>query len=161
MRSTVGLLMMAMFLFFAVSSCKRVPSDEAAEKKAVQKVVEDFYSMYASKNFAGFSKLLAHDEDLVNFGIKNTEYWRGYEALEKAFTNPVEVLTIPHLGFSNLTIHISRDGSMAYYTLYIDFDITYEGRKLFTNGTRSSGVLEKREGRWLIVHFHHSMPVVE
>ena len=51
----------------------------------------------------------------------------------------------------------SRD--VAWFSEVADWDLTAEGKPVHIAGSRITGVLEKRQGNWLIVQFHTSVPV--
>ncbi len=60
----------------------------------------------------------------------------------------------------DLEVHISRSGDVAWYFADLDDVVSWEGKASnFSEGLRWTGVLEKRDGRWVIVQMHASLPV--
>jgi hypothetical protein len=53
----------------------------------------------------------------------------------------------------------SRDGNVAWYSCYLDDISEWDGQKGGWRNVRWTGVLERREGKWLIMQMHFSFPV--
>ncbi|MBN2356745.1 nuclear transport factor 2 family protein [candidate division KSB1 bacterium] len=161
MRLIHGLKLFFICILLFGFACQEVTVDREAEKAAVRQVVENFYAIYVNKDLESLPTVVAQDSDMVNFGTDLVEYWVGYDALESAFKKQAVAFENPQMTFNNLTIHLSTCATVAWYALQIDFEVIYQGQTVFWNGARTTGVLEKRDGKWLIVQFHNSMPVVE
>jgi len=59
----------------------------------------------------------------------------------------------------DLQIHLSRSGDVACHSADLDV-VSWEGKaSRFGEGLRWTGVLEKRDGRWVIVQMHASLAV--
>ena len=56
----------------------------------------------------------------------------------------------------DLTINISEKGDVAWYYCILDDVNEWKGKPACWMNTRWTGVLEKREGRWVIVQMHFS-----
>jgi hypothetical protein len=61
----------------------------------------------------------------------------------------------------NQIIKISRSGTVAWYSMFLNLTVTFRGETVQWEGARTTGVLEKRDGQWVIVQFHNSMPVLK
>jgi ketosteroid isomerase-like protein len=60
----------------------------------------------------------------------------------------------------DLQVHLSRSGDVAWYFANLDDVVSWEGKaSKFGEGLRWTGVLEKRDGRWVIVQMHASLAV--
>lgn len=55
-----------------------------------------------------------------------------------------------------ITVHPS--GMVAWFAEVADWDFKAAGHPVHAAGCRISGVLEKRNGRWVLIQFHGSMP---
>jgi hypothetical protein len=53
-------------------------------------------------------------------------------------------------------INLARSGSVAWFYCVLDDVNEWEGRPASWINTRWTGVLEKRDGRWVIVQMHFS-----
>ena len=57
----------------------------------------------------------------------------------------------------DLRVNLSADGSVAWFSCLLDDYGTWEGREIGWTNARWTGVLEKREGVWLMVQQHFSL----
>ncbi|NMD01640.1 MAG: nuclear transport factor 2 family protein, partial [Bacteroidales bacterium] len=58
----------------------------------------------------------------------------------------------------DMRIQFSRSGETAWYSCYLDDISEWDGRRSGWLNVRWTGVLEKRDGRWLIMQMHFSYP---
>ena len=56
-------------------------------------------------------------------------------------------------------IKVNPSGNTAWFSEIVDWDVVADGQPTHIDGSRITGVLEKRNGTWLIVQFHVSVPV--
>jgi hypothetical protein len=61
--------------------------------------------------------------------------------------------------FKELKINFSRSGSVAWYSAYVDDCGIFEGNEDCVMDVVQTGVLEKRDGKWVHVQIHGSYPV--
>jgi hypothetical protein len=61
--------------------------------------------------------------------------------------------------FKDLRITFSRSGNVAWYSCFLDDCSSYKGKESCLENVFQTGVLEKREGRWVHVLMHGSFPV--
>jgi hypothetical protein len=61
--------------------------------------------------------------------------------------------------FKDLRIVFSRSGNVAWYSCFLDDCSSYKGKESCLENVFQTGVLEKRDGRWVHVLMHGSYPV--
>jgi len=61
--------------------------------------------------------------------------------------------------FKDLRIRFSGSGDVAWYSCYLDDCGTFRGQEFCLNDVFQTGVLEKRQDRWVHVLMHGSYPV--
>lgn len=83
------------------------------------------------------------------------EWLVGYEALEQAMSAQNAALTDIHIDVTQETIHISHQEDMAWATNQWVFNARM-GDQAIALPLRCTWILEKRQDRWVIVHFHKS-----
>lgn len=64
-----------------------------------------------------------------------------------------------HFEFKNLRIVFSRSGDVVWYSSFLDDCSSYKGKESCMDNVFVTGVLEKRDGRWVHVLMHGSYPV--
>lgn len=136
-------------------------TDMDSEFAQVEKAINQFYHLYETKDLELLKALIADDDDMVNFGTDAVEYWVGPDQLKESLQQQWAAFDEPHITLENVAIKISESGSVAWYSLFINLNVTFKGKISEWKGARSTGVLEKRKGKWLIVQFHNSMPQIE
>ncbi len=145
------------FCLSLFSGCqKTTPAvDIEAEKGQIQSVLSNYVASVENEDLDLYAKCLAHDADMVNFGSMG-EPIVGWEALQKVMEDQNAALAETKITVAGTKIYVSEDGKLAWATCLWDF-----GAKMAESPVllpvRCTWVLEKREGRWVIIHFHKSM----
>jgi hypothetical protein len=57
----------------------------------------------------------------------------------------------------DLHVYLSRSGDVAWYDAILDDVVEFDGKRGGGENIRWTGVLEKRDGKWVIVHMHASL----
>lgn len=147
------------WILLLLISCQQ-KMDMKSEIAEVNKVIDQFYHLYETQNMELFTNLIADDDDMVNFGTDSVEYWVGLSPLKESLRNQWIAFEEPEITLENLVIKISESGTVAWYSLFINLRVKFKGETAEWKGARSTGVLEKRNGKWFIVQFHNSMPQI-
>ena len=111
-----------------------------------------------TQDFELMDKLIAHDADMVHIGTDMDEIWRGWNELRKATVEQFEGLDCYKAQIRDLSVSVSSSGSVAWYSHLLDAHIKSSSQEQTWQGARFTGVLEKRDGRWVMVQTHVSIP---
>lgn len=125
------------------------------EKAEVQSVLDNWVTSVENGDMALLAQTVAHDSDLVYFGIGAGDRIAGWGALKAGMDAQAAALSNISIVVSDITINLSPDGQFAWATSLWDFKGTMGGQAL-QFPVRCSWVLEKRPN-WVIVHFHKSV----
>lgn len=131
-----------------------VVSAQSNEAKAVTDVLTKEAQAVENGDLAALDKLWANSEDVTVFesGYANygwTDYRNNHLAPElKEFKNT-------NYAFSDLKVKV--DGKTAWATFKYTISAEIEAKKIESGGL-ATAILEKREGKWRIVHWHSSAP---
>ncbi|MEX1312132.1 MAG: nuclear transport factor 2 family protein [Candidatus Sulfomarinibacteraceae bacterium] len=187
MRSTQVLLsLFAVILAFAGGSIHaegdRVPTDAAAnaierpageageengappetDEEEVRRIIEYAIGWAVDKDFDRMFSIWAHDENLYHHWLSSTSTTRGFaefEAHAESWRDPRFKGTTYE--FRDLEITFSKSGDVAWYSCRLDDCYEFDGRPGCVENVLQTGVLEKRDGRWVHVLMHGSYPVDE
>jgi ketosteroid isomerase-like protein len=134
---------------------------ELDEKAVIERVVRDSIMWALTKNVQMQKDTMAHDEDLLIIWTGSTHITKGWKEHEKSFETWLDPrFAAVRTEVRNLQVHLSRSGDVAWYSADLDDVVSWEGKAgKFGEGLRWTGVLEKRDGRWVIVQMHASFPV--
>jgi ketosteroid isomerase-like protein len=135
-------------------------SDMVAETASIDSVIRENIQWAIRKDTAQLYRTVAHDSTLFWFSPDSTGTVSGFPAfrrqVEGLFMNPAFVAV--GSAFRDMRIHLSRSGDVAWWSCILDDRNTWQGRPANWENVRWTGVLERRDGRWVIVqmHFSHS-----
>lgn len=130
-----------------------------AERHAVIEVVDRWEQLALSEDLGILSQITAHDEDMVAFGTDAAERWVGYDALEKATRAQFAASDTRDLRIRERVVQVAAAANAAWFSEIIDASFVSGGEETKVEGLRLTGVLEKRDGGWVIVQTHASVPV--
>jgi len=147
--------MMLGVALLAMSACTEVV-DLDAEKVAVKAVLDSYVKSIIDEDMELYAENVAHDEAMVNFGGFGVPI-TGWEALKQVMDAQNETLSETEIDVSDVAVHVSGDGKLAWATCVWKLTAML-GEEPIELPIRCTWVLEKREDRWFIVHFHKSMP---
>jgi ketosteroid isomerase-like protein len=150
----------AFALTVLLSGCATRPPapDVAAEAARVDSVIRASIEWAVQKDTAAMFRLFAQDSALFWFSPDSAGTTRGFAAqkrvVEEVFMNPAFVAIGTDI--RDMQIHLSRGGDVAWWSCILDDRNTWQGRPANWENVRWTGVVEKREGRWVIVQQHFS-----
>ncbi len=142
-------------LLLAVSACTKAVNVEA-ETTAVKSVLADYVKSVVQEDMNLYAKTVAPEPAMVNFGAFGAPIV-GWDALKAVIDNQNATLSETSIDVSNLEIHVSEDGMLAWATCLWNFKAKM-GENPIVLPLRCTWVLEKRAPGWVIVHFHKSLP---
>jgi uncharacterized protein (TIGR02246 family) len=144
--------------FLAMNAC--APQvDLEAEKAKVKTVVDQFAQVWQTEDMELLSRIMAHDADMVNFGSDAPEHFVGWETLKTAVEEMFPAFENTKIAVKDQVITVHPSGQVAWFSQLWDWDFAVGGQPVQLAGCRFTGVLEKRNGNWVFVQFHNSVPV--
>jgi len=132
--------------------------EREAEKSNVETVLSNFIEAWETKNMPTISQIWSHDEDMINFGTDAAERWVGWEAMKEKYSQMFDSFEKIDFVISNQSVKISQSGVTAWYSENMDGSFIINGEEISVKDLRVTGVLEKRDGNWVIVQRHVSIP---
>jgi hypothetical protein len=132
------------------------------EYEEVKRVIEYSIGWAVEKDFEKMFAVWAQDEHLYHHWLTSKSTTHGFaefEAHAKSWEDPKFKGTT--YKFRDLEITFSRSGDVAWYSCRLDDCYEYEGKPGCVENVHQTGVLEKRDGRWVHVLMHGSYPVDE
>lgn len=127
-----------------------------SEREAVARTVSSCIGWFEEKDFDLLFSLVANDSNYVSVRPRG-EVLRGFEEFQRSaeiFRNP-EFTYVRH-ELKDMTITFSRSGDVAWFYCILDDINDWGGQPANWENTRWTGVVEKRDGRWVIVQQHFS-----
>jgi SnoaL-like domain len=145
-----------MWLGLLLSICSPCAAALATESSTPEAVIRTVVRANAERDLPTMSRLMAHDEDCINYTIGGRKYV-GWSELAKDLQEEFETVTNLEIPIHELTVWTR--GEIAWFAMEIDY-IRYlgQGSNQVRNvlPLRDTGVLERRNGTWILVAWHES-----
>ena len=128
------------------------------EKGEISKVIHASIGWAATKDKELSYSCFADDPELFWFSPEDNGTIHGFQAfteLMEGFFMKDDFKAIRY-EIKDLYIGLSRSGDMAWYHARLDDFNEWRGQPANWEDVRWTGVLEKRDGRWVIVQMHFS-----
>ncbi|MDP3090661.1 MAG: nuclear transport factor 2 family protein [Nitrospira sp.] len=129
----------------------------AQDHAGPESVIRALVDANAARDLDGMSRLMAHDDDATGYTIGGRKYV-GWPELERDIRDEFAFVEKLEMPITDLKVWTKDD--LAWFAMELDY-IRYvnEGGQLHHTviPLRESGVLEKRQGRWLLVSWHESL----
>ncbi len=139
--------------FLALTPAPGFSSDGPGPETVIRALVD----ANAARDLDGMSRLMAHDDDAIGYTIGGRKYV-GWPELERDIRDEFAFVEKLEMPITALTVWTKDD--LAWFAMELDY-IRYvnEGGQLRHTviPLRESGVLEKRQGRWLLISWHESL----
>ena len=127
------------------------PFNIQQEKQLVEKVIHGSISWAKNKDINLLYSIIANDTSFIEVHPEE-KVVRGFEDFKKAekfWMNP-DFKAIKY-EIKDLSINFSNSGDVAWFFCMLDDINEWKGRPANWENTRWTGVLEKRNGKWVIV----------
>jgi ketosteroid isomerase-like protein len=143
-------------LYFSSYFFSAVPSI-AAGLPGPEEVIRALVRANADKDFATMSRLMAHDEDAINYTIGGRTY-RGWEPLAEDLRH--EFASVQAIEIPIKELRVWSHGDVAWFAMELDY-IRIIGRGAEISRAvlplRETGVLERQADGWILKAWHESM----
>jgi uncharacterized protein (TIGR02246 family) len=132
--------------------------DIDAEKAAVKAVLDRYIQAFQTRNREGVAEVYAHDEDLVVFGSNPLDRRVGWKMTQEYIDKYFSSVDRIEIGLKDQRIKVHRSGEAAWFSEVLYWKEVEKSKTFAVDGLRITGVLERRDGRWVIVQLHASGP---
>jgi len=131
--------------------------DIEAEKTAISKVIDISIGWAANKDKDLLFNSVAQDSNFFIYN-PNSHSDIGFDAFKEMVESVFMDDRFKATGYDirDLKINISNSGDVAWYRAILDDFGEWDGKPYAWKNTRWTGVLEKRDGRWVITQMHFS-----
>lgn len=132
--------------------------NQDAERKAVEETISSVISWAKNKDLDLFYSVICHDTDYVSVSPGKRVVKRFDDVKQSVpFWMSPDFKYVRH-ELKDLRITFSRGGDVAWFYCILDDINTYKGEPASWENARWTGVVEKRDGKWVVVQQHFSFP---
>ena len=134
------------------------PADYETAETEVRRAINDSIGWALNKDKERLFEVMAQDADFFIFHPDSRSTICGFkefkELAERAWMN--EAFKATDFSIKDLRIKFSESGTVAWYSAYLDDHAEWKGQSVGWDHARWTGVVEKRDGKWVIVQMHFS-----
>jgi hypothetical protein len=152
------LLFTGIIVLFVIVSCRN-EKDEIniiEEKQLVEKAIHSSIGWTKDKDIKLLYSIIANDTNYIEVD-PNERIVKGFNEFKEAedFWMSPDFKAISY-DIKDLNINFSRSGNVAWFFCILDDINEWKGQPANWENTRWTGILEKRDNRWVIVQMHFS-----
>ncbi len=140
-------------------SCSKAPQKNPSQDRAeIERLVGNSITWAIHKNTDTLFGSVAQDSAFFIFHPDSASTIVGFEAFKKMVNEVFMQDAFKATGSSirDMRIDISKSGDVAWYSAILDDFGEWDGKPYAWRNTRWTGVLERRDGKWVIVQMHFS-----
>ena len=155
-KSNQFLVCIAFLVLFCSCLQHTTENNKETELKEIAKSIDSCIGWFKDKDFNLLFSVVANDSNYISIHPTDRVI-RGFAQFEKnseIFRNP-DFKYIRH-ELKDLTINLSNSGDVAWFYCILDAMNEWKGQPANWENARWTGVLEKRDNRWVIVQQHFS-----
>jgi len=152
----LSVFIISSIFFFVECTQESVEIKKENEIQKITNTVSSCIGWFKDKDFDLLFSIVAQDSNYISVH-PNKRVIKEYEHFKKnseIFRNP-DFKYVRHK-LKDLKISLSQSGDVAWFYCILDDINTWKGKPANWENTRWTGVLEKREKKWIIVQQHFS-----
>lgn len=157
MKEKVITIIICLLVLFTISCEKKIKdSGNEVNIEEIASTISSCIGWFKYKDFDLLFSIVAHDSNYISVHPTNRVIMGFDDFLKNSeiFKNP-NFLYVRH-ELKDLNINVSKSGDVAWFYCILDDINTWKGQPASWENTRWTGVLERRDGRWVIVQQHFS-----
>jgi len=154
MKRSVAIFLLSLLAGSPISA--QQPLDLEAEKEKVAQTISSVIGWAKDKDLELFYGSIANDEDYISVTPTKRIIKRFEDVKQNVpFWMSPDFKYVRH-ELKDLEIKFARCGEVAWFFCILDDINTYKGEPATWENTRWTGVVEKRDGKWVVVSQHFS-----
>ena len=156
MRKAVVCVGVALVLV-AVSAHAWQGAKRSRDQAVVDQTIRDSIGWALTKDRPLLERIITHDADLFIFHPDSTSTVVGWDAFAKNFSFWLDPrFKATSFDVRDLRVTFARSGDVCWFSAILDDLAEWDGKPTGWRDTRWTGVLERRDGNWVIVQMHFS-----
>lgn len=155
-KSIISTVCAVIIIFHSFCTQVNVEEKKKANINDITRTIDFCIGWFKDKDFDLLFSVVSNDSNYISVHPTNRVI-RGFEQFEKnseVFKNP-DFKYVRH-ELKDLTINLSKSGDVAWFYCILDDINEWKGKPANWENARWTGVLEKRNEKWVIVQQHFS-----
>jgi len=153
---SISILFTGILILSSMCSNPDIVQERNADIAEIAKTIDDCIGWVKTKDLDLLYSIVANDPDYLSVHPSD-KIVRGFDQFKEnvPFWMSPDLKYVNH-EISDLTINLSRNGDVAWFYCKLDDINTWKGQPANWENARWTGVLEKRDCKWVIVQQHFS-----
>lgn len=158
MKKTIWLLIFGVSILLGCQQSKKEVVDIKKEKNAIKLVLEKYALANENQDMGMIEDIWCPSERIVSFGTVSGEKLVGWASIKAAVEQQFKLFSNTFISYHDQIIEVNEAGNTAWFSEIINYNFISNGEAHSYEGIRYTGVLVKKEGKWLLVQTHMSVP---
>lgn len=156
MKNHILLLFAAIIIISCNKTEKKV--DSATEIAEIENTLEKYIMANEKEDFVLIESIWAPQDDIVLYGTDSDERLVGWGNIKEVIKKQFSLIENTYISSSDQIIKVSDCGNTAWFAERLNYNFIYKGTAHSYDNIRFTGVMEKMDGRWVLVQAHLSLP---
>jgi ketosteroid isomerase-like protein len=158
MTKNILWLFITAIVLFGCDQFKKETVNIQKEKNAIKLVLEKYANANENQDMGLIEDIWCPSERIVSFGTQSGEKLIGWESIRSAVQDQFNAFSNTFISYRDQIIEVNETGNTAWFSEIINYNFILDGAAHSYEGLRYTGVLVKKEGKWLLVQTHMSVP---
>lgn len=158
MKKNVLLIFVSALILFGCTPKKQEIVNVQQEKDAIKLVLEKYAIANENQDMDMIEDIWCPSERIVSFGTVSGEKMIGWQSIKNAVESQFSRFSDTFISYRDQIIEVNETGNTAWFSEIINYNFIMDGEAHSYEGLRYTGVLVKKDGKWLLVQTHMSVP---
>lgn len=145
-------------LFIVSCNSKETKIDPVSEILEIENTLDKYIMANEKEDFDLIESIWAPQEDIVLYGTDSDERLVGWKSIKEVIKRQFSLIENTYISASDQIVKVSDCGNTAWFAERLNYNFIYKGTAHSYDNIRFTGVMEKIDGRWVIVQAHLSLP---
>jgi len=156
---TISYLFVLSIMIIAVSCGEvKLKADCDHDKEAIENLLENYILANENQDFDLIEDIWADNDDIILYGTDSDERLMGWTNIKGAINEQFGLISDTYISSSNQFIKLNCSGNTAWFAETLNYNYMHKGIAHSYEGMRFTGVVEKIDGKWVLVQAHLSLP---
>jgi hypothetical protein len=128
------------------------------EQLAVETVLEQYIIANEKQDFNLIQQIWSPDSDIILYGTDTDDRLVGWINIKNAIKEQFSQISDTYISVTDQYIKVNCTGNTAWFAETLNYNFIYKEQARKYEGMRFTGVLEKLDGKWMLVQGHLSVP---
>lgn len=152
-------LLVSCLIMSLVSCSDQTKINLEEERQKVMTILDNFVKAHEEKDLDMLLSCFSDQPDIIILGTDVDELWVDKVSMGEAQKRAYKTFDKVSLSVRDKLLKMCDTGMQAWFYMKVNWYVESGGEKFAYDDIRTTGVVQKEEGKWAIVLIHTSLPV--